>query len=147
MQLGDILGQVGMSGQSNFPHLHLSVSKYGNTIDLFRQEQAQTCSQMAGNGLWHQAPFYSATSLFTVGFSTAIPSFSAVKLGAARLTALAHNDAALVLYGYAFYTEAGDLIDLKVTCPEGISVEHTTQIEKTQSQLFRAFGKRHPQKG
>ena len=97
VQLGDILGQVGKSGQSNFPHLHLSVSKNGKTIDLFRLEQAQTCSQMAGNGLWHQAPSYSADGLFTVGFSTAIPSFAAVKSGAARLTALAHNDAALVL--------------------------------------------------
>ena len=59
---------------------------------------------MAGNGLWHQAPSYSAAGLFTVGFSTAIPSFATVKSGASRLTALAHNDAALVLYGYAFYT-------------------------------------------
>ena len=93
-----------MSGQSNFPHLHLSVSKNGKTIGPFRPEQAQSCSQIAGNGLWHQAPFYSPAGLFTVGFSTAIPSFAAIKLGAARLTALAHNDAALVLYGYAFYT-------------------------------------------
>ena len=50
-----------------------------------------------------------------------------------------------MLYGYAFYTESGDLIDLKVTGPEGISFEHTTLIEKTQSQLFCAFGKRPPQ--
>ena len=73
VQPADILGQVGMSGQSNFPHLHLSVSKDGNTIDLFRPEQAQTCSQMAGNGLWHQAPFYSAAGLFTVGFPLLFP--------------------------------------------------------------------------
>ena len=99
MQPGDILSQVGMSGQSNFPHLQLSISKHGKTIDPFVPEQAQTCSQMAGNGLWHQAPSYSAAGLFTVGFSTAIPSFAAVKSGAAQLTALAHNDAALVLYG------------------------------------------------
>ena len=102
---------------------------------------------MASNGLWHQAPFYSAAGLFTVGFFSAIPSFAAVKSGAARLAPLAHNDAALVLYGHAFYTKASDLIDLKVTGPEGISFEHTTQIEKTQSQLFPAFGKRRPQTG
>ena len=104
MQPADILGQVGMSGQSNFLHLHLRVSKNGKTIDPFRPEQAQTCSQMAGNGLWHQAPSYSAAGLFTVGLSTAIPSFATVKSGASRLTALAHKDAALMLYGYAFYT-------------------------------------------
>ena len=88
---------------------------------------------MSGNGLWHQAPSYGETSLFTVGFSTAISSFTAVKSGAARLTALAHNEAAFVLYGHAFYTEAGDLIHLKVTGAEGISFEHTTQIKKIQS--------------
>ena len=88
---------------------------------------------MASNGLWHQAPFYSAAGLFTVGFFSAIPSFAAVKSGAARLTALAHNEAAFVLYGQAFYTEAGDLIHLIVTGAEGISFEHTTQIKKIQS--------------
>ena len=52
-----------------------------------------------------------------------------------------------MLYGYAFYAEAGDLIHLRVIGPGNLSFEHETQIEKTQNQLFRAFGKRHPRTG
>jgi len=52
-----------------------------------------------------------------------------------------------VLYGYAFYAEAGDLIHLRVIGPGNLSFEHETQIEQTQNQLFRAFGKRRPKAG
>ena len=51
VQTGDILGQVGMSGLSNFPHLHLSIFKNGKTIDHFRTEKTQTCSGTKGKGL------------------------------------------------------------------------------------------------
>ena len=49
-----------------------------------------------------------------------------------------------MLYSYAFYAAAGDLIHLRVIGPENLSFEHETRIEKTQNQLFRAFGKRCP---
>jgi len=147
VQTGDVLGQVGMSGLSNFPHLHLSVSKNGKTIDPFRTEQTQTCSGTKGNGLWYQAPAYSPAGLFAVGFSAQIPSFADVKTGAARQTSLGRYDPALVLYGYAFYAEAGELIHLRVIGPGNLSFEHETQIEKTKNQLFRAFGKRRPKAG
>ena len=52
-----------------------------------------------------------------------------------------------MLYGYAFHAAASDLIHLRVTGPEGLIFEHTAQIKKTQSQLFRAFGKRRPKAG
>ena len=147
VQTGDILGQVGMSGLSNFPHLHLSVSKNGKTMDPFLTEKAQICSDKVGNGLWHQAPAYSSAGLFAVGFSADIPSLADVKTGAARQTSLGRYNPALVLYGYAFHAAASDLIHLRVTGPEGLIFEHTAQIKKTQSQLFRAFGKRRPKAG
>jgi murein DD-endopeptidase MepM/ murein hydrolase activator NlpD len=42
VKTGEMLGQVGMSCLSNFPHLHLSVSKNGKTVDPFLTEQAQS---------------------------------------------------------------------------------------------------------
>jgi murein DD-endopeptidase MepM/ murein hydrolase activator NlpD len=68
VQPGDVLGQVGMSGLSNFPHLHLSVSKDGKTVDPFVPETATGCSQDVQNGLWRAAPAYSPAGLFAVGF-------------------------------------------------------------------------------
>ena len=38
VQPGDVLSQVGMSGLSNFAHLHLSVSRDGHIVDPFVPE-------------------------------------------------------------------------------------------------------------
>ena len=52
-----------------------------------------------------------------------------------------------MLYSYAFYAAAGDLIHLRVIGTGNLSFKHETQIEQTQNQLFRAFGKRRPKVG
>ena len=82
-----------------------------------------------------------------LAFLRKFPALQMSKTGAARQTSLGRYDPALVLYGYAFYAETGDLIHLRIIGPGNLSFEHETQIEKTKNQLFRAFGKRRPKAG
>ncbi len=42
---GDILGEVGMSGRAQFPHVHLSVRRDGKVIDPFDPHGTITCGQ------------------------------------------------------------------------------------------------------
>lgn len=142
---GTPLGLVGMSGQSNFAHVHITVLKDGQTIDPFNPGATDTCG--AGTpALWLDTPDYSPTGLFTASFSTSVPRLDHVQSGAARRST-ARPDHDLVLYGYAFFAETGDEMAFEATGPGGELFRHSEVIDKGQAQLFRAYGRRAPDGG
>jgi murein DD-endopeptidase MepM/ murein hydrolase activator NlpD len=40
---GDVLGQVGMSGRTQFPHVHISVRHSGAVVDPFAPDGDRDC--------------------------------------------------------------------------------------------------------
>ena len=144
---GTPLGQVGLSGLTNAPHIHLSVLKDGQIVDPFLPEaQPGTCGTSADAGLWQTALPYDRAGLFTAGFSTAVPEFDAVKSGKARVT-ITRPDTPLVLYGHVFYAQPGDTMTFSAEGPEGELFYHTETLESPQAQLYRAYGRRAPEGG
>lgn len=143
---GDVLGAVGLSGKSEFPHLHLSVRHNGEVIDPFAPEGAR-CGEAAENDLWQETPLYEPGGLLSAGFAPGIPSYDAIKAGRAAVSALAPDAPALVLFGYAFGGQAGDVIRIVIDGPGGTLTDQSAELEKDQAQLFRAAGKRQPQGG
>lgn len=138
---GDILGQVGLSGKTQFPHLHLSVRNDGNVIDPFVPDKSQSCGP-AGLGLWDQEIPYIGGGLINAGFSDGIPSFEAVKGGTAAQSELAPDAKGLVLFAYAYGGRSGDIINLKIVGPKGQMLDSNVELDKDQAQLFRATGRR-----
>lgn len=143
---GDILGKVGLSGQTNFPHLHLAVLKDDHFIDPFAPNPEASCGAPTGSGLWREALGYDRAGLFTAGFSTAVPSFDDVKSGAARRHS-GPPDRPIVLYAHAFYPETGDILTFSATGPEGTIFDETAEIDDPKAQIFRAVGLRNPEGG
>lgn len=142
---GDALGEVGLSGETNYPHLHLSVLDGDGRVDPFAPGSGGSCGA-AEETLWTDPPAYERSGLFTAGFSIVVPSFDAVKSGSAR-RAVAARDEALVLYGHAFYPEDGDVLEFSARGPDGGIFTHEEEIEEAQAQLFRAFGRQAPDAG
>ena len=143
---GHVLGQVGLSGLTNVPHLHLGVFKDGQVIDPFSLAPDPVCQKAASIGLWSQAPEYYAAGLFTAGFSTAIPSFDDVKSGAARVRS-GHPDDAIVLYAHAFHAQPGDVLEFTADGPGGEVFNHNLILEDPKPNLLRVFGRRSPDIG
>ncbi|TMM55479.1 M23 family metallopeptidase [Sulfitobacter sabulilitoris] len=145
---GDVLGQVGLSGRTQFPHVHLSVRQGDTVVDPFAPDApAGTCDPSADTRtsrgtLWQTPPPYRPGGLISVGFADAIPSFDDVKSGAAQIAGIGADAPALVLYGYAFGGQENDTITLTLTGPDGVIVDQTLTLEKTQAQVFRAVGKK-----
>ena len=79
---GTVLGQVGLSGKTEFPHLHLSLRHDGEVVDPFDLSAFPTCGE-TGESLWHDTPAYQAGGLLGGGFNAAVPEYSAVKAGTA----------------------------------------------------------------
>jgi hypothetical protein len=137
---GDVLGQVGMSGRAEFPHVHLSVRRSGEVIDPFDPDGIITCGQTDPDTLWSDLPPYRAGGIVSIGTSADVPEFAAIRANTVPLP-LADSDA-LVIYAFLFGTQKGDVIRLALTGPEGIVIERDTVLERTQAQSFRAIGKK-----
>lgn len=145
VQAGDILGKVGLSGQTQFPHLHVSVRKDGAVLDPFDTDGATTCDDTHPS-LWNDPIATPAGGIVNVGISESIPQFDAVKDGAAD-TGVAANGTAFVAWAHLFGTRTGDQVSIKMVGPNGEVFAHVETLDRTQARAFRAFGKRTPPAG
>ncbi|MEX0283604.1 MAG: M23 family metallopeptidase [Paracoccaceae bacterium] len=142
---GDVLGTVGMSGQSNYPHVHVSVLGPDGNIDPFDPKGGEECG-VGAQPLW-QAPLpYSSTGMFTAGFSDRVPSFDDVKSGAARVSETG-RDAPLVLYSHFYYAQDGDVLHLTASGPDGEVFDKHEQLEAPKVNQYRAYGRKAPNGG
>ncbi|MHA6344722.1 M23 family metallopeptidase [Roseivivax sp. CAU 1761] len=145
---GARLGLVGLSGRTNYPHLHFTVLNGGAEVDPFAPAAEEGCdgAGAAADSLWQAPPIYSRTGLYTAGFSDAVPDLAEVRSGAARIAA-AGREAPLVLYGYAFHPEAGDVLHFEAAGPGGPIFDTEMVLDDVQAEIFRAFGRRAPPGG
>lgn len=139
---GTVLGEVGLSGNTQFPHLHLSVRRDGDPVDPFDPDGDLTCGAPSEDTLWIDRPETPAGGLIAAGFADAVPSYDAIRLGGADAGTLPMASPALVLWGYAFGGRAGDVLRFTIDGPDGPWFETEVELERTQAQLFRATGRR-----
>ncbi|WP_406649304.1 M23 family metallopeptidase [Aliisedimentitalea scapharcae] len=143
---GTALGQVGLSGNTQFPHLELVVRRNGKIVDPFAPASPSTRSDtgcsLSGPHLWKDLPHYTPGGLIGAGFANKLPTYDDIKSGRANQITLTETDDALVLWGYAYGGQAGDVLRLTIDGPDGPFASHVAQLEKSKAQFFRATGKR-----
>ncbi|MGH1331213.1 MAG: M23 family metallopeptidase [Paracoccaceae bacterium] len=138
---GTVLGKVGLSGRTTFPHVHLSLRKNGRNIDPFNPDGVISCTMLPSRQLWEDPIAYRPTGLIDAGFSPLMPKYTAVTDGTAA-GKIAPNSEALVLWAFAFGGQPGDLISMRIIPPKGAPFEEDIQIDRSQGRYFRGFGKR-----
>ncbi|WP_420858597.1 M23 family metallopeptidase [Marivivens marinus] len=143
--MGQPLGRIGLSGQSEFPHLHFELRRDGARVDPFDPDGEESCTLDPANTLWLTPENPAAGGLISVGFSTGVPDYSAVKAGTADRSLT--TDAPIVLWGYAFATRPGDILQIVIDGPDGRVHLHEETLERAQAQMFRASGRRAPAGG
>ena len=141
---GQPLGEVGFSGSTAFPHLHLSLRKNDAVVDPFAPTASEGCQSSKQPDLWREEVTYKAGDLISIGFSDRVPDYAEVKQGTAALASLSANQPALVVFAYAYGVQAEDVMHLRLGGPDGVIVDQKITLEKTQAQIFRAVGKRRP---
>ncbi|WP_456389842.1 M23 family metallopeptidase [Profundibacter sp.] len=139
---GDVLGEVGLSGKTQFPHVHLSVRKNGEVIDPYDADQTLTCGDANLHSLWQVDMPYVGAGVISLGFGTSVPKYVDIKAGMTPPETLPTDAPALVLWGYAYGGREGDVLELLIDGPKGEVIRHQSRLEKNQSQFFRAAGKR-----
>lgn len=142
---GQVLGQIGQSGNAAFPHLHLSVRHNADKIDPFAPLTPLGSPQIScgatGADLWRDALPYQPGGMLAVGISSAVPDYAAIKTGLASPD-LPETAPALVVWGFMFGLQAGDAVLFRLTGPAGDVLTERSVIEKPQAQAFRAVGRK-----
>jgi hypothetical protein len=143
--MGKVLGLVGLSGKTEFAHLHFTVRDEGRVIDPFNTDEITDCGRDDGPGddLWKDPLPYVPGGLIAVGIADAVPGYDAIKAGDATRDTLPGDAPALVGWAYLFGGRAGDVVAITLSAPDGSALlAQEVTLEKTQAQLFRAAGKK-----
>ncbi len=145
IEQGDVLGQVGLSGKTYFPHVHLSVRHDGAVVDPFDPDNDAICADPTDT-LWTIAPPTPAGRIISTGFADTVPAYADVKAGTAGTDGLTQHDN-LVAWGFVFGAMGGDILQVTISGPDGVVLTQEAPFDRNQAQVFRAIGKRAPAAG
>jgi hypothetical protein len=122
------------------------VRRDGAVIDPFAPDGAVTCPSgggPAGETLWADPPDYLPGGFMAAGFADAVPPYEAILGGTAGSDGLSGTSPALVVWGFAFGGQKGDVIDLTIIGPDGAAVtDHRVVLDRDQAQFVRAAGRK-----
>lgn len=149
VKAGDVIGNIGLSGQTEFPHLHLGVWKDGVKIDPFTGGPiTATCdASLATNtprGLWATPVTYQPSALLNDGFAIAAPDAKTIRDTPTTLDSIAGNAPALLYYVDVMNLRAGDVLNLAITAPDGsVLAAKSTTLDKAKASYFAFIGKKN----
>lgn len=152
VKAGDVLGRVGLSGMTEFPHLHLTVRQRGQMVDPFGPGVAPgACTPISGRTLWSakalQTLGYQAGSVLNFGFSSTEASMETIEQ--AQLPRPSAEQPFLFSYVRSIHLEKGDVQILSVTGPDGkvLSTAKMAPLDRDKAQVFVYAGLRRPATG
>ncbi|MBV7377655.1 M23 family metallopeptidase [Maritimibacter dapengensis] len=150
VSLATTLGDVGFSGRTQFPHVHVTVRSNGKVVDPFNTDQIISCGGDDGpeDDLWGTVIPYDAGRIFALGMATEVPDYEALKAGAYRERNFPPDAPALVGWGLIAGGRANDEVEIEILFPDRSQmIRDRVKLEKTQAMLFRAAGKGVPEGG
>jgi hypothetical protein len=147
IERGQQLGLVGLSGNTEFPHLHLTLRHGRQPIDPFLGEEAYGACRISTHSLWDEATrtalTYRPIAIYNAGFAGAAPKAEAIRRG--ERDAPSKSSEALVLWADIFGIEPGDRIGLRIAGPDGaVLVENARTMDRRSIRRFEFAGKRAP---
>lgn len=153
VESGQPIAKVGLSGNTEYPHLHLTVRKAGTVVDPFAPDLApEACDAgAAGAGLWRpeaaQAMAYKAGAVLNAGFAAGPITMEAIEAGGVPTPDA--GAPALVAYGRAINLQGGDIVHLTIVAPDGAELVSSSSepMNRAKAQQMMFAGKRAPAGG
>ncbi len=118
---GAVIAQVGMSGLTQFPHLHFGVIWEGAIIDPFTgQSNTGTCGVQKKH-LWKKDLVftYQPLSIYAAGFSNIVPELGKIDNNSKPPLSLPKNSELLAFWVNIFGVRQGDKITLEIKDSQG----------------------------
>lgn len=142
---GQPLGEVGLSGETEFPHLHLTVRHDGQMVDPFDYGAPLDRCGVEGQSLWTpdvgRALAYRSPEVIISGFAGGPLSMDQVEAGELSHAPPGPNAPALVAFVMAIGLDAGDVQRLVLTSPSGkVLMTDTDDPLDHSKDIFLMFG-------
>lgn len=152
VKVGQVIGEIGLSGKTEFPHLHFSVRRGREEVDPFvGAQQAFECGgdlQPLWSGKALAQLSYRPTGLIQAGLTDRRPDIRGIEHGRDRKTRLDPDSAALVFWVELYGVQAGDRQRLVIRDPRGrVVAERDDVLEKGKARWFSYVGRRRPADG
>lgn len=139
---GEQLGLVGLSGLTQFPHLHIKLTHNDVVVDPFSPDLTKGCGETTGQ-LWDKPIEYQPGGLLSAGFADHAISFADVTEGPPQVVRLSCTVPAIVLWGYFFGVQADDQLRIEISNPDGTDfLNQSFTFDRQQSSAYRLAGKR-----
>ncbi|NJD07775.1 MAG: M23 family metallopeptidase [Methylococcaceae bacterium] len=148
VKTGDILGKVGLSGKTEFPHLHFEVRHDEMSIDPFTSGKPLRCGEGGGASLWdpnsEKLLSYRPASVLKAGFSFAVPELESI-LDAETPAKIDPQADALIFWVYLIGIREGDTETTRLYCDgDKEVVSETKTLAKNKAIWLTYTGVRHP---
>jgi hypothetical protein len=140
------LGEIGLSGNTEFPHVEFSVRHDGQDIDPFTGLPPGSGCEATGSPLWIAVPAYRPTGLLAAGFATEVAEAAIARDGGYADVAPT-TDQPLVLWADLFGVAAGDVQTIVIAGPDGGEVYRDSRPLEAAKVLWFAFGGKRPPDG
>lgn len=145
---GQALAKIGLSGNTEYPHAHVTVRRAGVMVDPFAPDQApETCDVAArGTGMWTaeaaSAMAYKTGAVLNAGFAAAPVSMETIEAGSIPPPTTAAP--MLIVYVRAINLHGGDVQELSIRGPDGSVLATGTQppLDRAKAQYMTFVGKR-----
>ena len=145
---GAMLGKVGLSGNTEFPHLHLTVRQDGKAVDPFAWGQAAgRCG--GGRSLWAAPITYARGAVLAAGFSAGAVTLDRVQDAGDQAGPRPARDQPLVAYAQAIGLETGDIQRIVLSGADGavLADNRAEPLDRAKAQTILFAGKRAPAGG
>ncbi len=146
VEAGTRLGLIGLSGKSEFPHLHFAVRHRDRVLDPFTGRPPESGCGQNSAPLWNTeaqaALAYRAGGLLDAGFAAGPVDLKSA-LGRVLPAAPNSKSPALVFWTAAWGLRAGDRESLRVTGQDGAPIAvWSGTLEKNKAQSLRYAGRK-----
>lgn len=153
VKAGTPIGKVGISGNSEYPHLHFTVRKDGAVAEPFGAgAKAGQCG--GGRSLWSASAglgsAYKAGEVLVTGFSTGPMTMAAAQEnGAVQMPRPNRAGPALVAFVQSIGLKGGDVQRLTLSGPDGSTIvdNRAEPLDRDKAQTILFTGKKRPAAG
>lgn len=147
VEQGQPLGLIGLSGNTQFPHLHFGVRHRDTMVDPFSGSATSEGCAAEGAGLWEDsataAIVYSPVDIYQVGASDDVPDPEAAYAGDLNETRLSGTSPVLIAWTTLAAVHAGDRLTLRFLSPEGnVIAESRHVLDEPKVRYFAYTGRR-----
>jgi hypothetical protein len=140
------LGQVGLSGNTEFPHLHFTVRQGGKVVDPFNGGAVgATCG--GGTSMWdpglRAGLAYKASTVLNRGFTADTPTMARVEAGDLEDVRVG-ADTPMIVFVRSTGLKQGDSLSLTLTGPGGetLAASAPLVLDRNKAQQFMFVGRK-----